>query len=480
MTDSTIPRTRLQETPMQPASRKPPPTLRSWPLGLPLLRAIRRDPLGMMERLHATQGDVAHLKVLSTDLYYLFRPETVRRVLVDHQADFVKEERILRIFRSVQGANVITTEGPAWERQRRILTPAFSLKRMAACAGLMAAAADENIRQALPTAPGERALVNVDRLTTRITMDVILRALFGYQAGRDEADAVSGAVRGLSRQVMREFFWPLSPVAGLPYPGRAEKRRHLAVLRELIQTQIRKRREAAPIAGEADDVPDMLALMFAARDDQAAPWHAALSDREIHDNCVGLFGAGHDTSATALTWWIGLMATHPGWVERVREETSGPAWEQIPDRHDLAGARCLTATLKEAMRLYPPSTATFSRRAVRDVTVDDVTLPRHALVVVPIWSMHRDPRWFPEPGTFDPGRFLPGAAAIPRGAFMPFGAGPHVCLGQQFAMVEMAIIAARLLRRFDLSLPAGSVLPAPVVDLVLKPSTPLNVCFKRR
>lgn len=461
---------------MQPASRKSPSTIRPWPLGLPLLRAIRHDPLGMMERLHATQGDVAHLKVLSTNLYYLFRPETIRQVLVDHQADFVKEERILRIFQSVHGANVITTEGSVWERQRRILTPAFSLKRMAACAGLMTAAADENIRQALPAKPGERALVDVDRLTTRITMDVILRALFGYQAKREEADAVSLAVRGLSRQVMREFFWPLRPVAGLPYPGRAEKRRHLAILRELIQTQIRKRRRDASAATEAD----MLALLLAARDDEAAPSRAALSDQEIHDNCVGLFGAGHDTSATALTWWIGLMAAHPEWVERVREGTNGPAWGHVPDRQALTEARCLTATLKEAMRLYPPSSATFSRRAVRDVSIGGVTLARNALVIVPIWSMHRDPRWFPEPEAFRPERFLPGAADIPRSAFMPFSVGPHFCLGQQFAMVEMAVIAARLVRQFDLSFSEGSTLPAPVVDLVLKPSTPLNVCFKRR
>jgi cytochrome P450 len=224
----------------------------------------------------------------------------------------------------------------------------------------------------------------------------------------------------------------------------------------------------------------MLALLLAARNDEAAPSQATLSDQEIHDNCVGLFGAGHDTSATALIWWIGLMAVHPEWVERVREETSGPAWEHVPDRQALTEARCLTATLKEAMRLYPPSSATFSRRAVRDVSIGGVTLARNALVIVPIWSMHRDPRWFSEPEAFKPERFLPGAADIPRNAFMPFSVGPHFCLGQQFAMVEMAVIAARLVRQFDWSLLEGSMLPAPVVDLVLKPSTPLNVCFKRR
>ncbi|BFI94757.1 MAG: cytochrome P450 [Rhodanobacter sp.] len=451
--------------------------LRPWPLGLPLLPAIRRDPLGFVARLRAQHGDNVKLKVLSTRIHYLFRPETARQVLVNHHDDFEKDGRVLGIMQSVHGANVITTEGAVWERQRRMLAPAFAPKRIAACAALMAAAADECASRELPTRQGASMLIDVDALTTRITMDVILRALFSYRYASDEAAEVSRAIRALSRQVMREFFWPVRPPAWLPFPGRAEKARSLAVIHDLIRARIAARRRDVAAGAEAGE--DILGLMLAARDEQAEASQAALSDAELLDNCVGLFGAGHDTSATALTWWVGLMAAHPDIAAQVRDEVRGLPEDHAAAAMGIAGARLLHATIKEAMRLYPPSAATFTRRALRDVDLGECVIAKGALVMIPIWNLHHDERWFPEPDTFRPERFLPDAPAVPRSAFMPFGIGPHFCLGQQFAMVEMALIAARLIRRYDFSLDQGHALPAPVVDLVLKPRVRLRVRFTR-
>lgn len=452
-------------------------TIRPWPLGLPLLQAIRRDPLGFIARLHAQHGDNVELKVLSTSIHYLFRHEAARQVLVNHHDDFEKDERVLGIMQSVHGANVITTEGAVWERQRRMLAPAFAPKRIAACAELMAAAASECVSRELPAEAGASAIIDVDGLATRITMDVILRALFSYPCKPDEAAAVSRAIRALSQQVMREFFWPVRPVAWLPFPGRAAKARSLAVIHDLIRARIVARRR--DMADGADAGEDILGLMLAARDEQADVAHAALSDVEILDNCVGLFGAGHDTSATALTWWVGLMTTHREIAAQVRDEIRGLPEDHVIAVKEIAEARLLNATIKEAMRLYPPSTATFTRRALRDVEIDGQTIAKGALVMIPIWNLHHDERWFPEPGAFRPDRFLPGAPTLPRSAFMPFGIGPHFCLGQQFATVEMALVAARLIRRHHFSLDHGAALPAPMVDLVLKPRERLQVRFTR-
>jgi cytochrome P450 len=440
-------------------------TIRPWPLGLPLMRQIRRDPFGFVAQLRAQHGDIVTLKVLSTSVHYLFRPEAARQVLVTRQDDFAKDERALAIMQSVHGANVITTEGAVWERQRRMLAPAFAPKRIAACATLMATAADECADRALPAGAGASAVVDVDALTTRITMDVILRALFSHRCTPEEAAAVSLAVRALSRQLMREFFWPMRPVAWLPYPGRAEKARHLAVVHALIRERIDARKRN--LAGDADAGKDILGLMLAARDEQAAAAQAALSEAEILDNCVGLFGAGHDTSATALTWWIGLMAVHPDIAAQVRDEVRGLPEDHASAAKGIVEAPLLNATIKEAMRLYPPSAATFARRAQRDVQIDGQTIAKGALAIIPIWNLHHDPRWFPEPEAFRPERFLPGAPALPRSAFMPFGTGPHFCLGQQFATVEMALVAARLVRHHAFSLDGAATLPDPVVDLVL-------------
>ena len=445
-------------------------SLKTWPLGLPVLQAIREDPLGLADRLHATHGDLAHLKVLTTRICYVFNPELARSVLVEHHADFAKDQRALDLFQTIHGANVITTEGAEWERQRRILTPMFAPKRIAAYAGLMASSAEEGILVELPRRCGESAIVDVDRLMTRITMDVILRVLFSYRGTREQADAVGVSMRALSQQLMREFFWPLRPPAWAPYPGRAAKARHLAVIRDMLDAQIDARRKE--LVGNAEVPSDILGMMLVPADGEAASADGHLTDTEIRDNCVGLFGAGHDTSASALTWWLALMAEHRDIAVEVREELQGQS--------DPTEARLLNATIKEAMRLYPPSTSLFSRRALRDVQLGELAIAKGSLVVIPIWSLHHDHRWFPEPETFQPQRFMSGAPAIPRGAFMPFGAGPHFCIGQQFAMVEMAVIAAQLINRYDVAFETGTTLPCPEVDLVLKPKERLRLRFTAR
>jgi cytochrome P450 len=451
------------------------PPIKRWPLGLPLLKAVQRDPLGAAQRLQEECGDVAALKVLGTRIYYFFRPEAAREILVDFHEDFPKERRALAIFQSVQGANIITTEGHAWERQRRILAPAFSPKRIADYAAVMAVAADDGIERGLPRPAGQSEVIDVDQLMTRITMDVILRTLFSYQGTQEESDAASIAVRSLTRQNMREVFWPFMPPDWVPYPGRGAKRRYLAILDGLIAPQIRARHSGTSQRPESD----VLAVMLAARDVQGQATDARLSAAEIHDNCVALFGAGHDTSASALTWWLGLMAAHPQVADRVRQEANALLALNAISFEAIANLPLLNATLKEAMRLYPPSTAVFSRCAVRDVRIGDVEVSKGSLVIIPIWSIHHDKRWFPEPNKFQPERFMPGAPTIPRSAYMPFGAGPHFCLGQQFAMMEMGLIAAKLIRLYDFSLEKGVSLPPPIVDLVLKPKTHLVVRFAR-
>lgn len=440
-------------------------------LGLSLLDFIRKDPVRAAEQLQREHGDVAKLDILFRRIYYFFTPEAARQILVEHQSDFVREARLLKVFETFQGKNVVTTEGADWERQRRILAPGFSPKRVTGYMELMQAAIDSSVGDELPQKTGATALVDVDFLTTRVTMDVILRTLFSHATTREEASRASIAIRALSRQSMREVYWLTIPPAWLPYPGRAAKRKHLETLNTLISTQIKARAE------RGDKHKDVLDMMLAARDEAPGSGNSSLSAEEIHANCLSLFSAGFDTSSSALTWWIGLMATHPQVAGTVRREI------ELADNQSLdALARLpyLNATIKEAMRLYSPSTALFTRVALRDVVIGDTAVAKGTLVAIPIWCLHRDPRSFPEPGQFRPGRFLPDAPPIPRSAYMPFGAGPHFCLGQHFATIEMALIAAHIARHYDLALEPGAGLPEPFVDVALKPKTTLRVRFTRR
>lgn len=445
-------------------------------LGLPLLKEIQADPLAAATRLQHQCGEVAELDILFRRIVYFFAPEAVRQILVDHHDDFEREARLLRIFESFQGRNVLTTEGADWERQRRLLTPAFSPKRMSGYMALMQAAIDHGVREELPAGPGQSASIDVDAFTTRITMDVILRTLFSHASTREETRQASVAIRALSRQSMREVYWALIPPAWFPYPGRAEKMKHLRTLRRLIaghvDARLQRRGEGQVEADPADG--DVLDMMLAAGDA-----NARLSTQEILDNCMLLFGAGFDTSASALTWWIGLMATHPDVMAGLRREVDAAFGDNL-DLAAMARLPLLNATIKEAMRIYPPSTALFTRVAKRDLEIGGTAVRKGTLVAAPIWQMHRNERYFANPESFDPRRFLPDAPAIPRGAFMPFGAGPRFCLGQQFASVEIALIAAHLVRHFELALDVGDQLPEPFVDLALKPKTPMKVRFLRR
>jgi cytochrome P450 len=445
-------------------------------LGVPLLSAIQRDPLGMAQKFRRDHGDLVGMTILFRRVYYVFRPEAARQVLVEHHDHFLKEERQLRIFRSVQGLNVLTTEGEAWQRQRRILMPQFMPRKIAGYLQLMAAATMDGIAAQLPTQPGETRRVDVDRFTTRLTMDVILRTLFSFKASAEQSEAISRASRALAGQSMRELFWPIAPPDWLPFPGRRAKLKCRAILRNFIAMQIRARSAAA-----SDQSADVLGMLLAARDEPGnESASASLSSQEILDNCLVIFLAGHDTSATALTWWLGLMAAHPQIAARVREEIAGAGGALADSAEAQARLPLLNATLKETLRLYPPATGTFSRVAQRGIRVGEAELPSGAIVAIPIWNIQHDERWFAQPETFKPERFMPGAAEIPRGAFLPFGAGPHFCLGQHFAMAELALIAARLVRDFDLALESGTALPGAVVDLSLKPQPRLFLNFARR
>src|SRR3546814_10103066 len=170
------------------------------PLGLPLLADIQEDPLGAASCFQNRFGDVARLNILFRRFYYFFSPEAARQILVDQPADFTREARRLRIFESFQGKNVLTTEGRDWERQRRILAPGFSPKRISCYMDLRRAAIDDSVGEELPAEPGRSKAVDVDSLTTRITMDVILRTLFSHATTKAEASKVSTAIRALTRR----------------------------------------------------------------------------------------------------------------------------------------------------------------------------------------------------------------------------------------------------------------------------------------
>lgn len=448
----------------------PPGPLSAW-WGLPLLRAMRRDYLGFVAQLQRDHGDLTFMRLGRERVYDVFAPEFVRAVLVDHADGLIRWERGIEVFEQVFGQSVLVTEGETWKRQRRMLQGGFTPRRVAGYATLMVNAAAAGLDDAVE--PGRReALVDMDALFTRVTMDVILRTLFSRPAPRDAGDAAA-AVQVLSQAAMREMFWPFTLPDWLPLPGKAAKRQALRMLRQLVGRHIEARRNEA---GESAH-DDLLGMLLGLRDEETG---SVLSPSEVFDQCMVSFQAGHETTATALLWWVRLLAEHPEAARRGRLEVDEALAGRQPGAADPPALPWLTATLKEAMRLYPPVPALMSRRAIRDLPVGEYLVPRGAMIRITPWVIQRDPRLFDQPDAFRPERFLPDAPAPARGAWLPFGTGPRVCLGQHFALLEMTLIAALLLQRYEWALPAGAPAADPVLNVTLRPRGGVSLLLRRR
>lgn len=470
-----------------PGHRAPPalpgPPDRWW--GLPLLREMQRDYLGFAQSLQRRWGDITVLRLGPERVVDVFAPELARELLVDHADALVRWERSTEVFAQTMGQGVLVTEGAPWQRQRRLLVPAFSPRRLADYADLMTDAsrrALDALAQQAATPTGVRA--NLQHVLTQLTMEVILRTLFGARHPGNaetaratfeaEARDAERAVAVLVRLGLEEMMQTVPLPNWLPRRGGREKRWALDTLDRMIWRHLDARDDEArrdPAAATARR--DLLAMLRAARDEGDGGQGGGLSRQELRDQCMTLFQAGHESTATGLSWWTGLMARDLPAQQRARDEVrallGSGANARPPTLADLARLPWLSATIKEALRLYPPLAALMTRRTLRPLTLGGHRLPARTLVRVTPWVLHRDPRWFPQPLAFQPERWLDGSAdAAPRGAYLPFGVGPRVCLGQHFALMEMTLVAAMLLQRLHLTAP-DEPLPEPDMQVTLRP-----------
>ena len=448
----------------------PGPTTRWW--GLPALAAMRRDYLDVIAA-HQRLGDLVRQQILNERAVDVFDPELLRQVMVDHADALIRWERGPEVFADGLGQSVLVTEGAVWQRQRRMLMQAFTPKRVAGYAAQMVEAATLGLT---PLRPGDLAM---DGLFSHLAMDVISRTLFSAPISGtiQSTQAAANAVQVLSETALREMFWPMTLPDWLPLPGKAAKRQARRLIQGLIQGHIDERQRHPD--GSKTDLLNMLLLL---RDEDSG---TALSAQEVFDQCVLSFQAGHETTATALLWWSWLMASHPNAQARAAAEIDACLAGQPPGADAMQALPWLTATLKEAMRLFPPVAAMMTRRLTREIELGGVRLPARTLVRVTPWLLHRDPRWWPrEPEAFRPERFMTATEdwtpdPIPRGAYIPFGLGPRVCLGQHFAQLEMTLIAALLLQRFRLSTLTDTP-PTPRLAVTLRPQGGLRLKLEAR
>jgi cytochrome P450 len=418
-----------------------------------MLPAVRRDPTRVFLDCARRFGDVVHLKIGPRHGFLINDPADIRHVLQDNARNYQKSPLYnkLRIF---LGNGLLTSEGEFWLRQRRIAQPAFHRDRVAELASLMAALARLTASRWQAIAASRQPVDVVDEMM-RLTRTIVLRTLLGADLGPytvriDEAWT-------LINEYIGESFWSLSLTDWMPTSKKRRFDQARAVLRAAVDHVIQERRHGGV------ERPDLLSMLMAARDEESGE---AMTDEQLRVEVVTFLLAGQETTALALTWTWYLLSQHLHAQRRLEDEIDSVLDGHPPGYRDLAHLHYTRMVIDEAMRLYPPAWG-FSRQALADDTVGGYRLPRGWLAFVIPYVLHRHPALWEEPETFDPERFsAERSAERPKFAYLPFGAGPRQCIGNQFALIEAHLIVATLAQRYRLHLvPGQNVEPWPLITL---------------
>jgi cytochrome P450 len=432
-----------------------------------MLRLRRQaDRVGMLLDVPRRYGPIARLRVWGglIHAHVVTDPSLAHAVLVEHADAFMKGLGLSYFMKPLLGNGLLSNEGDAHRKQRRMMAPAFMPKRLADYATTIAERS-EAAQRAMP----DGARVDASAAMMRLTLEIVGATLFGAEVG-PEADEVHAALTDAMDQLGRTLrsVVPIPPT--WPTPGNRRGRAAVARLDKIVYGLIEARRRS-PVERN-----DFLSMLLAARDEEGG----RMDDRQVRDEAMTIFLAGHETTANALAWAFYLLAKHPAARERLERELDAHLGGRTPALADLAKLPYALMVFKEAMRLYPPAFVV-ARRALRDVEVGGHRIRKGELVIVNIIGMHRSPALFADPERFDPGRFAPDAEkAIPKNAFMPFGAGPRVCIGNHFALMEGHLALAAIAQRVRLDLPPG----APDVEMdpvvTLRPRGGIALVVRRR
>jgi cytochrome P450 len=433
-------------------------------IGQMLPRLFPFDPLEFNLNNARNYGDVAYYHVGPLKVYQLNHPDLARQILVGQPDKFHKPRLVKRAFRAFAGNGLLTSDGALWRQQRKLIQPAFQHKHVAHYAEVMV---EHALRMVDGFEDGQVREINAEMMT--LTLGVVVKSLFGTDiTGEAEGlGALMTAVLDAANQRLNSA-WQVPE--WLPTRRNLVEKRALAKLDGVIQDLIRARRAAG------DTTRDLLSILLTAVDEDSG---ARMSDRQLRDEMMTLFLAGHETTANALTWTWYLLSQYPEVEATLHDELRRVLGHRAPAVADLPNLPYTEMVVRESMRLYPPAPG-FTREPIEDVTIGGYDVPQGSLVSVITYALHRDPRFFADPETFRPERFASGwEERIPRYAYLPFGGGPRVCIGNGFAMTEARLILATVAQRYQLSLEPGQQI-VPMQLVTVRPKYGIRMRLRRR
>lgn len=436
------------------------------------LMALRRNPLTTWGERHfeepviTGEGALGRITVIND-------PSLIRHVLVDNAANYRKDDLQLRILAPGLGRGLLTAEGEEWRLQRRTIAPLFTPRKVTGFFPAMVAAADTLIRR-WHRRP-ERREIDISLEMTRVTLDVLERTIFTQGVARDPdalARAISRYFEGLGRIDPADIFglpdW-------IPRIGRLRARPAIRFFDELVIELVQNRKNLIARGEKAPN--DLLTLLLEAADPETGK---GLSELEVGANIVTFIGAGHETTANTLSWSIYLLSQDERARARIEREVDEVLGDEAFSPEHLDKLVYTRAVIEEAMRLYPPAPM-LGRAAIAEDRIGDLVIPAGSLVTIAPYVLQRHKRLWDNPDAFRPERFLPEERGrIDRFAYLPFGAGPRVCIGSVFALQEAVIVLASIVRAVRLDLKEGHPV-TPLHRITLRPEhgLPMRLTSRR-
>ncbi|MBS2019014.1 MAG: cytochrome P450 [Deltaproteobacteria bacterium] len=436
--------------------------------GLPVvgnLFSFMRDPLAFLCDTRDRHGDVVDVAIGPLKVTLVSHPDLVEDILLTRNRLWLKDRFLQTTLRPVLGDGLLSSEGDFWRKQRRLSQPAFHKERIAAYASIMV---DHGLRLASEWRDGEVRDVHKDMM--RVTVEIVAQALFGANVN-ERRDDVAESIEATLAVVSDPFELFLPVLKRLPTAKRIRFQRAVATMDALIYGVIERRRAAGGGAGD-----DLLSMLLHAQDEDGS----RMSDKQLRDECLTLFLAGHETTAINLSWTWYLLSEHPSIEAKLVKELDDVLGDRPPSFADIPRLKYAAHVIAESLRLYPPAWS-MGREAREDVELTGGhRIPRGGQVWFCPWSIQRDPRWFDDADVFRPERWEGDfAKQLHRYAYFPFGGGPRFCIGQAFAQMEAVLLLATLAQKFRVEvLPRPR--PIPEASVTLRPRHGVRVRLAKR
>ena len=444
-----------------PVHESDPPTYDGAPLIGNTLQMVREQG-GLFEKA-AAKGDVVRLRILGMgDLYLINHPDLVKQILVSDRQRFTKATQSQEDLQDLLGQGLVLSEGDLWERQRQRIQPAFYMDQIADYADTMT----DEVHTAADDWTGNPT-VNIEDEMKALTLRILVKAIFGSDIDYEERN-----IRETVRRLQEPGQPAKQPIARMvpkwiPIPMWRRYNKGIDEMESVINTFVESRR------GDVDKPDDLLSMLLAATDEDGD----GMSEKLLRDELMTFLFAGHETTATALTFTWFLLAQHPEVEEKLVAELDEVLGGEPPTFADIPELEYTERVLKEGMRIYPP-VPQIPRETTEALELGGYSIPEGATVAPSQWTIHRDERFWDDPMAFRPDRFT-GASTRPQFAYFPFGGGPRRCIGQQFAMVEGKLILATLAQRYHPELVSD-----PDVDLSVsittRPIDPIKLRLEQR